>query len=513
MRRFVCVALASAFAVAPLAAFADDAGPGLAAVRAKIKAVRGTEPDNYREVITATSADGSVTTFTTFKFGKNVRYTTDAGPIHTETGTIGGEDWNQNANGITVVEEPDPNAPPAPKDDAGLETDTATMRATDTSLDGFVISDIDRDGDGTRRYVDRNSFTTMRSERVRGGSVTATTNYEEYAPFCGQTLAARWNVVRTSGATTKYTRVECAPNAVSAAQIVEPGSRRILVDFPDDKPVEIPSHNHAGEYFIRASIGGRPVEFLLDSGSSDILIDTDVAKRLGLPLTNHQVGVNAAPADFYSTKVSEISLGPVKMHDIVVSTGPVRFHETWNTDVVGLLGFDFLATIGLTIDNDHHRLIATPLTAYKPPSGPNVVPLDIRLGTHTPQVTVALDKVIADRFVVDTGDELGTYTVYDYFMNRHPHVGERSNEYGIGTGIGGHFTANGFYVHSFRLGTFNLTDFDGVRIGRGSYPQPEDGTIGTLFLLLFNVDFDYPHGRMYLTPTIDTQRQLPAKKS
>ena len=508
MRRFLCVALAFAFALAPLGATAADSAPDLATLRAKMRAATGPAPDNYRDVVTATGDDGGVTTFTLYKYGQNVRTTVDSGPIHTESGTIGGERWNQNANGITVAEEPDPSAIRASLDDDTITNDSATVRSNGTLSDGLIVSDIGTAGDGTRRFIDPNTFQMMRSERVRNGETTATTTIDDYAAFGAQTLPAHWTVVRASGGTVKYTRVERVPNSVSAAQVIEPGIRRLLVDFPADKPVEIPSHYRAGQFYVRATIAGRPVDFKLDTGSAGIAIDTDAAKRLGLKLINHRIVVNAQAADVYSAVVPSITLGPVAMHDIVVSTAPIKFKDTWSSDVVGLLGFDFLATIGLTVDNEHQRLIATPLDVYQPPAGPNVVPVDIRLNTHVPTVSVGLDNVVADRFVVDTGNGFGSYLVFDYFMNRHPNVGERSGQTIAGHGVGGDFTARSFFVHSFRLATYNFQDFNGFRVGGGSYPQPEDGSLGTLFLVLFNIDFDYAHGRMYLTPTTNTKQML-----
>ena len=123
-------------------------------------------------------------------------------------------------------------------------------------------------------------------------------------------------------------------------------------------------------------------------------------------------------------------------------------------------------------------------------------------------IEVSLDGVLASRFIVDTGDSLGSFTIFDYFMDRHPNVGARSARGIAVKGVGGDTRAQLFSAHSFRIGTYNFVDFTGTRMGSGSYAVAEDGLIGTEFLDLFTLDFDYPHGMMYLTPTSNMKLML-----
>lgn len=476
--------------------------PDLKTLRAAIAAARGAAPDNYADTITATSRDGSVETFHVYKFGPNSRTTADAGPIHVESGRSGGEDWHQNDNGITVADEPDPSAPSAAASDKGTVTATADGK--------LLISNLDGNGFGLRQYVDPQTYHIVREESIQRGR-TVTTTYDEYAQFGKQTLTAAWTVTNSATGTIRtFKRLSRDAGNVTAAQVAEPGTRRALVDFPSNQPVAIPAKFDAGAITVQVTIAGHPLTFLLDTGAENIALDSTTARDLGLKPIDHITATVAQTADFADAVVPSLTIGPVGMHDIVVTTTPLtdRSNGDPGFKIAGLLGFDFLATIGLHIDYEHKTLTAAPLGAYQAPAGPDVVPIDIRLGDQIPTMSVGLDGVVADRFVIDTGNGFGTYLVFDYFLDRHPHVGERSSEPIPGAGVGGTFTAHPFFVHSFRFGTWNFTDFNGFSVGAGSFPLPEDGLIGPEFLILFNVDLDYPHGRIYLTPTTNTKQML-----
>jgi predicted aspartyl protease len=501
MRRFVCVALFSTCLALPNAGIAAADGlPDIATLRARVLAAAGTAPENYRETITWKSSDGNSGKEQTFKSAAGKRIVRSAGPIHWESGTFKGDDWHQNVNGLTVFDEPDPLA-------GAPAHETATVQSVTSPVPMLVISDIDANGLGTKEYIDPVTFRHVRDEAIdRSG--TETTTYDAFASFGAQTLPAHWTVTTALGSET-YTRTERVPDAATAADVAMPGGSRALIEFPSTAPVQIPADFRRGAVFVRTSINGHHYGFLLDSGSDGIVVDTDVAHQLGLPLVNRHINdANAKAAETFDAVLPEVKIGSLAMHNIVVSATKLANEREGDVKLAGVLGFDFFATAGITVDYEHQRLTVTPAASYVPPTGSAVVPLDLRLGDQLPMITVGLDGVPATRFIVDTGDQLGAYVVFDYFMDRHPKVGERSGQQIAVSGAGGMTTARPFFVHSFRLGSYNFADFDGYRLGSGSYENEQDGSIGTEFLVLFTLDFDYPHGRLYLTPTTNTKQML-----
>jgi hypothetical protein len=508
MRRSVCVALLLVFSLlgAQTARAADT--PSIAALLAKIESARGADPPSYREV--RTSSDGTRSTIV--RIGKDFRTFETSGPIEWQYGTYRGEDWHQNPNGVTVVEEPDPSDTSENTDSRSV-TDGQITSNPDTlavTADGYVLSELDRNGFGTRTTVDPQTLHLKRYERLRRNRTTTIT-IVDYAAFGMQMLPAHWTIADADGNVATVTRVSRGEGA-TPANVKEPGIRRLLVDIPGTEPVKIPARFDGASIYVPVTINGHKLNFELDSGSSDIAIDADVAKSIGLTLMNQRMTTNARTSATSDAIVSSIGIGPVSMSDIVVSTVKLTPDIAMNAKdydhIDGLLGFDFFATTGVSVDYSNKTVTVTPATTYVPPADKSTMPLDIRLGRQVPQISVALDGVVADRFIVDTGNGLSSYVVFDYFMDKHPHVGERSSQAVAAIGVGGMFAARLFFVHTFKIGTWAFQDFSGVLAGAGSYEQPEDGLIGPGFLVLFRTDFDYAHGRIYLTPTTNTKQML-----
>lgn len=505
--------------------------PDAATLRERVLAARGPDPVNAAQTVTIT-AGGNAVAEHVYVLGSDVRITRDAGIIHEERGRFGNEQWHQNANGLTVFD----GSSDAPVGIPGVPEPpgAGTVRAAGGS---YVVSDVDANGLGVRETIDAATYRILKMEQIgRGG--TRTTEYADFAPCGSQVLPAAWTVTE-SGDSTRARRSACAPGTVAAAEVAEPGVRRVLADVPGGVPTQIPakfvSVDFVREPFVKqmagaepytadqpvkinsttiivpVSIRGHTYAFLLDSGSNSIILDTSVARALGMKLYDPRTVYGARPHVAYQSVAPPMTIGTVRMHDVVVGVEPLRDQNgdfTSKNHVDGLLGFDFFATLGVSIDYVKKRVVVTPATMYRPPDDPQAVTIDARLASQVPEITVALDGVEAHRFVVDTGNGFGSYVVFDHFMDQHPSVGERSSRRIPGNGLGGSFNAQPFFVRSFRLGDWEFRNFSGYSIGAGSYPGPSDGLVGPTFLDLFTADFDYAHGRIYLTPTIDTQRLL-----
>jgi aspartyl protease family protein len=95
--------------------------------------------------------------------------------------------------------------------------------------------------------------------------------------------------------------------------------------------------NRFGHYVASGYINARPVEFMLDTGASDVSIPLPVAERLGLkkgPGVVYQTANGAITA--WQTTVDEIRLGDLRV-------GPVRASINPHMDGEGiLLGMSFL---------------------------------------------------------------------------------------------------------------------------------------------------------------------------
>lgn len=105
--------------------------------------------------------------------------------------------------------------------------------------------------------------------------------------------------------------------------------------------------NRYGHYNLTGLINGREVEFLLDTGATDISIPADVAGELGLRKL-HEVQFYTANgiARGYATRLDKVRIGDIQLHDLKASINPNV------DDHIVLLGMSFLKHIEFTQRGD-----------------------------------------------------------------------------------------------------------------------------------------------------------------
>lgn len=76
--------------------------------------------------------------------------------------------------------------------------------------------------------------------------------------------------------------------------------------------------NRAGQYHVLATVNGKPVEFLVDTGASGVILPADFAEREGLPkgqvfqtYTANGIG-RAYETEIQSLVIGSIQLGPMR---------------------------------------------------------------------------------------------------------------------------------------------------------------------------------------------------------
>ncbi len=95
--------------------------------------------------------------------------------------------------------------------------------------------------------------------------------------------------------------------------------------------------NRYGHYVATGAINGQAVEFMLDTGATDVSIPADIADRLGLQRGQRAYYQTAnGTITAYRTTVDEIQLGPLRVGPVPASINPND-----GTDAI-LLGMSFL---------------------------------------------------------------------------------------------------------------------------------------------------------------------------
>jgi len=487
-------------AVRPLSA--DDLD--LAAVEKAVAQAKGVEPST-EAIVTQVTDHGLSGTETSQRSGSDSRTDTTFGPFRTAQGVDNGVAWSQNANGETILRTP------GKKVTALAESVSVPVLAhVSDPEERYVISRLDSSGFGTKDFVDPKTWHIVREERISPSGTTAIT-YDDFRTTSGSTRAWYWTVDDghpENLATYRIASIETA--AIAPATFAIPPDRRQLVEFPKGvTSVALSvSQDLTLHFIVRVTIGGRGLDFLIDSGAAGIVIDRDVAQSLGL--TEYGAYSSAANADRYvgtSAIVPQMSVGPLVMHDVVVATIPHLGADTIGTKVVGLLGFDFLDAVALKIDYPTATVTAFLPSAFVPPADPNTMALDVRLGYGVPMTDIRINGTLGTQFGLDTGDA-GGMLIFHHFSQRHPEAVVDADGHNdtvqYRRGVGGIFTVKVIAVAKFTIGdeTFDHLVADVVDTP-GAYPGNMDGVVGPDLFNIFTMYFDYGHRKVYMVPSAD----------
>lgn len=81
--------------------------------------------------------------------------------------------------------------------------------------------------------------------------------------------------------------------------------------------------NRSGHYVVTGMINDKPVEFLLDTGATEVVIPIKTAEYLGLSLGRRSRAMTAnGPIVVYSTIIAKLTIGEIRLADIRASINP-----------------------------------------------------------------------------------------------------------------------------------------------------------------------------------------------
>ena len=126
------------------------------------------------------------------------------------------------------------------------------------------------------------------------------------------------------------------PNQALHSQVDADGIREVTL-----------RRNRFGHYLAVGSINGQRVEFLLDTGASDVSIPAGLARHLGLQAGAPRVYQTAnGPITAYATLLDELRIGEIMLRDVRASINPA-------VDDIGiLLGMSVLKQLEFTQRGD-----------------------------------------------------------------------------------------------------------------------------------------------------------------
>lgn len=98
--------------------------------------------------------------------------------------------------------------------------------------------------------------------------------------------------------------------------------------------------NRQGHYLMTGRINDVPVEFMLDTGATDVVLPEAVARRAGLSYGVRSQALTAnGVVDIYTTRIAELDLAGITLRDVRASINPSM------QDGMALLGMSALRQV------------------------------------------------------------------------------------------------------------------------------------------------------------------------
>lgn len=249
-----------------------------------------------------------------------------------------------------------------------------------------------------------------------------------------------------------------------------------------------------------------PLWFIVDTGATDTVIDSQLAKQLRLKALGRTVGTGSAgTATALIFKGTSLKLPNIEATNLTVYGLPIDFISApLGRKISGVIGNDILKQLVVEVDYASQVINFYEPDSYKYSGAGMVIPITlegypfVRL-----RITLAANRVIEGKFEIDSGST-GAITFNTPFVDRNRLLNSvsKSNQSRLG-GVGGSAVAFSGRLKSIKLGSFQLENLIArfSRARRGDDASAKyDGLIGGEILRRFSVVFDYSRRRMMLEP-------------
>jgi len=236
-------------------------------------------------------------------------------------------------------------------------------------------------------YIDKITSDLIR-EVWREGSVVVQLDFDDVRNVDGVRRAYHWKA-SGSGEVADVTLVSVRATPVAERDVALPPSHVTLFDGAPagETKLHVAFKNHAGAIVASGSLEGHPTDYIIDSGTTQVLVDGALAHTYGIHMfLGHGI-------------VRELSLGDIHLHDVAIQTTNLM---PFNAQAI--VGYELFANRVVHINylnGEVGVLAAVPETTTA-----HAFRVDANCEAGMPIVTATVDRATGPNFALDTGSVL-----------------------------------------------------------------------------------------------------------
>jgi len=283
---------------------------------------------------------------------------------------------------------------------------------------------------------------------------------------------------------------------LSVMSNVQASELAIKNTFANGDEASFPIQFRQGMIFVPVRLNGsKPLSFVLDTGSTRMLIDRTLANGLGLKATGQGslqgAGTGRIPIEFVPNVT--IVFGGLESTGYEFSTADLLpLEASLGVKVDGILGYELFRRFVVTIDYESKTLTLTLPKAFHSVESTQALPIEFRDKWAFVKGNLELPGPVTlqDSFLIDSGS--GDAVDHPIVMKLQSRTETRS-----GVGLGNATQGATAQARSFQLGRYTLPN---PTVSCCGATDATSKLIGNDVLRFFTVTFDYPSARILITP-------------
>lgn len=337
-------------------------------------------PHGERKLEFTVDASGILSHATAMLKKNDYALTIDVQGVTFKEGRLAGHSWFDNTTGSTLRGRGPLALDRFPLTELGFDAaDCTLIGSSDSPAPAWVLELRPIDNDSRWLFVDKKSGEISR-EIYRSNVDVETFTFDHVLGSPGNHRPYRYNVQGEGGPEAVYITSNKEQPVSDSDVAIPPQPGPIMPPPASKQKLDV----HFGEFrqiHVPVEISGRKTEFVLDSGTSAIVISTAIAKTNGG--SHLHVGL-----------AHNLTVGGMTAPNVVFDEDSIHGYN-------GLLGFDFFRNRIVHVDYARQEVDVLPRASFQPPPGAVALPTDWSFGV--PIVSARIGNRTGSKFLLDLG--------------------------------------------------------------------------------------------------------------